>query len=343
MQHTIEVTRDDKKFAQRRLRRVFSSHIINNSVASAMKTDRLEELLSEAADSQEPLELIAIGCQDWIKPSWGDPKKDRLIGPLNRDKPRARRFAQEVASFQHALKTLRIETRIHFSISNIEARLHLALGNMGLVIHNVDARKNIDESTEKLSMLISEAEGCVETFDHMETVRQITGAASDKQLQETIAKKSNPSMREFLDALYAFDLSELPNHLCSRENPGPMWVDIQSMGFADDVISFRKTAEILAPELPVVSPFKNSGNWHSSVDSLTLFPTKIKLLSQLFALPPMRSEAELVNRLQRRPDRILQQGLAALGKENISINDRRSQLDAIHAISLLAFDNEETR
>ncbi|MBI3980703.1 hypothetical protein HY345_01775 [Candidatus Microgenomates bacterium] len=318
---------------QTELLRTFLAEVNQSAVSRQINGDVFRLFLSEARDKQLPLTFVAITCPDWIKPREGNPDVDRVIGLVDKKNKRARRFAAEISNFQNALNTFGVRADIFFAVSNVELPLHLALNNMGLVIHNPEtAERNIASSQINLSELITDSGGIVTSFDHMEMIKKFLKTDDLEEIQRQIAGKSNPTMREFLDGLYEFDLSFTVPSFRSPNSPGIVYLDIQSFGFIDDVLSFRIIGNRVAPTLPVLAPFNNSGDWHGAPRGETHFPTKFEIIARELQLKDVpANEQELFRLISPLPDAVLSDFLNRKGVPVI-VNSRESKKDAISKV-----------
>lgn len=295
------------------------------------------DLLLTAQREQKTLVFMAIGCPDWIKPEWGDPTHDRLIGEIDKKNKRGQRFSQEIALFQQALTSFNIPHRIHFSLSNVELAMQIELKNMGLEIHSMDPLNNLAESMNVLVENVQDLGGRIEPFDHLELVRQLLQEDDLALLQSIIARSSAPTMREFLDALYAFDVTQTAPALVNDDEIGPVILDTQTFEFTDDVIALRTAAKKLDPDLPILAIFSNAGNWHAAPSPLSSIMNKKEFLADQLEIPFKENPEEIAQQLLNQSDATVVRFLENLG-HSLTIENHEEKLSAIQMLMLIAYN-----
>lgn len=298
--------------------------------------DRFVELLLQAQEEQRELVFVAIGCQDWIKIDSSDSNQVMGMGKLSLSNKRVSRFVDEVADFSKALSSFKIKHRICFSLSDIEALLHMELGNMGATIVNHDRQLLID-NVFLLANAIQEKGGIIQPFIHSELLLEITQAHSLREFQTIIAGE-NPTYRAFLDNEYPFDLQNTPLALMKSENTGPIWLDIQSFNFRDEVDSFADAARKVAPDMPLLSIFPNAGNWKGGQKPKGTFPPREELLASLIGLDMTPDNLDQwVAKLRKAKNIPLEQIINGIFNNEFAIASVEEKILAVRIICLLGF------
>jgi len=320
-----------KNYFEKRLMMEWLTILEQNKVSEIrqpiINKERLLELIITAQRTQQPLVFVAIGCQDWIKPEWGDPRKDRIMGKISPEDKRVRRFVNEMSSFSQALSSFEVPHRIHFSLSDIEALIHIELHNMGLVIHDPD-KSRLELYVINLATSIQLNGGVVEPFIHSKILQKLFQFPTLQGYQEFLTGQSDPSYRDFLDREYVVDLSLVANYFVRPNELGPVWLDIQSFNFEDDVISFEKMAQETNPEMPILSIMPNAGNWHGRTKPQGIFPQRSEILSLLIGLNQQpKGEEDWSRKLSKAKNEPLQQLISGI----------MEKVFAVRLVSLLAF------
>lgn len=275
--------------------------------------EALHNIIRNAQTTGESIHWIAICCQNFELDLNED--EEEFIQPLGGK--RFKRFGEEISNFLTSFKSFGVNLEGHISVSNIEPLTNIKLGNMGVAVLNpIEAEFNINDSLNRLKILLEKNRIEATPFDHLETIRTITGLSDLQQIQEFIAIQPNPTMRHFLDQLYLFDLSQTAAFV-TRNRPNIIWLDCQSFGFEHDVVSFRQAA-VMAPNLPILAPFNNSGNWKSAVKPRSSFLTKQEILSRVMLIDPRLSGQEWIKKAISLPDEVILTSLQQLGVTTIS-------------------------
>lgn len=340
-QRDSEITKPDvrvhREILQRWVERV-SQIRVSQDREPIINKEKFLSLLEVAQTTQVPLHFVAIGCQDWVKPGWGDPTVDRIMGKISGDNKRAQRFITEMAEFSKALTTLRVPHAIHFSLSDIEALIHIHLQNMGLVIHNSNAAELLDKNVAFLSDKLQGKGAPVEPFIHSEVLKSLLHMDSLEELQKYFSGQDTVHYRVFLDALYEFDLRETAQHLVGIDELGPVWLDIQSFNFGDDVIALENAAKAVAPEMPILSLFPNAGNWHAGQQTSASFPSRESIVAEIIqSNTTPQTQAEWVNRLHKTKDATLNQAIQTFGHEAVTITSGEEKTLAVRLFFQLVF------
>ncbi len=312
---------------------------LSESRDSIINKERFIELLVESVQTQRPVSFVALGCQDWVKPDWGDPHVDRIMGKIQRNNKRAQRFTTEMASFSTALTSLGVPHKIHFSLSDIEALLHIHLHNMGLTIHNEDATEVLERNVLFLVEELQKLGAQVEHFIHSDLLQRMFQTTTLDELQQCIAGKSAVSYRTFLDQLYKIDLAHTAHHCVHENTLGPVWLDIQSLNFTEDVVSLAQAAQEVAPDMPILTIFPNAGNWHAGQEATTTFPNKEQVIAQMLGHTKIpASQQEWVNKMHKTKDGILIELLQKFGHEITGISSGLEKTLAVRAFFQLVFE-----
>lgn len=299
--------------------------------------EQLLGMLQISKRTQHPIVIVAIGCQDWIKPEWGDPRKDRLMGRISPQGKRAGRFTQEMAKFSQALSSFQIPHRIHFSLSDIEALIHMELQNMGLEIHNPDPEL-LAENVIQLADKIQSLGGQISPFIHSQRLHKLLQTPDLRSYQQRVAQKTNPTYREFLDRQYEIDLGLLANTFVGPNEVGPIWLDIQSFNFEDDVRSFEATVRMVSPQMPVLSILPNAGNWHGRLKPMGTFPTRDEVLASLMRFEHLpQDQTDWVRKLRKAKNEPLEQLISEIFAESFMITNAQQKTLAVRLLCLLAF------
>lgn len=305
--------------------------------------ERFDDLIKKAQTNNKTLVFIALGCQNWLIPDWGNPEENRIISLIGKDNKKAQRFATGLTSFQRALESFDVQTEIHFSLSDIEARLHLQLQNMGLTIHNSEsALENQDKNIASIVELVKKAGGNIIPFSHSKLIEETLETRSLQEIQTLIAGHKNPTMREFLDGLYAFDLSQLVAHFTTPNKLGPVWLDIISINFQEDIHILRQLASRLAPDLPIIAPFKNGGNWHAKPVAESTFLTKKEMVSDELAIDSRLTKEDWLRQARGKPDQAIANLLAKL-EFQMTINSSEDQVEALALLASTTFPGWDAR
>lgn len=206
---------------------------------------------------------MAIGCADWH--DWSTPDETIWhIGKISSANKRARRFAEEVGKWQSVLTGFGISSIINFSLSNIEIYDPL-VSNLGSRIDDPEiAQSNISSSNFKLTAMLHSAGANIRWFDHFQLWQQFN---SHYQFE---------TYEQFLAEMFSFDFTVTAPCLVQPGQLGPIWLDIQSLNFKDSVDWFREIAAVVAPDLPILAPFNNSGNWHAQPAPINNFPDNFR-------------------------------------------------------------------
>lgn len=301
--------------------------------------EKLLALMEEAQATQNPLVFIALGCQDWIKPEWGDPDVDRIMGRIRPDDKRAKRFITEMASFSSSLRSLSIPHRIHFSLSDIEALLHIHLQNMGLTIHNQDASEIVGKNVSVMADKLLEHGVHVSPFIHSQVLAELLGANTLEEMQTQIAGTTEIYYQDFLRNLYITDIQKTRKHFVGEDGLGPVWLDIQSFNFTEDVTSLEQAARTFAPEMPILSIFPNAGNWHATHQPSVQFPSRDDLIAQMMGLSATpQSQAEWLKKLHKTRDDVLVEAFERFQQERPTITSGSEKTLAVRMFFQLAFN-----
>lgn len=306
------------------------------------ESERTLVLLKQTKLSQSPICIIAMGCHIWHKPDWSESGNDRVIKTIDLDNPRANRFAKEFAGFQTALKSFGVTTLAAFSLSDVEAHLHMALKDMGLSIANEDtAALNIEQSVQNIAKLIAQNGGRVIPFDHFEVLTKIMGADKPpEEIRRLVTGQKKPKFQELLNQMYAFDVEHLPEYLFPQEprKIGILWIDLISQNqYPADAATLRQAACLRAPDLVVISPFANAGDWEGEPKPQLVIPTKKEFLSQKIGLDERASKETWVESAQRVDDQRLVEALTLLGCLS-EINSPPLHQAAIRLLANIVFD-----
>ncbi|MBP9699742.1 hypothetical protein KBD71_00505 [Candidatus Woesebacteria bacterium] len=306
---------------------------------SIINKQRFIDLLVKSVQTQTPLSFIALGCQDWVKPEWGDPHVDRIMGRINSSNKRARRFTTEVASFSSALISLGVPHQIHFTLSDIEALIHIRLQNMGLTIHNSDAQEVLEKNVRFLTEELQKLGAQVVQFTHSTVLEDLFGTTNLAELQQRITGHHTVKYRTFLDNLYKVDLTQTAIHVAGENTLGPVWLDIQSLNFTDDVISLAQAAQEVAPDMPILTIFPNAGSWHAGQQASITFPKREDVVAQMLGhTRTPASQKEWKDKVHKTNDEKLIQLLQKFGQEISVIDSGMEKTLAVRAFFQLVFE-----
>lgn len=332
---------ESKSRIERALINSFVEHLTSIQISTdrvpVTNSERLTELLYTAQSQRKTLVFTAIGCQDWLPAPTDDPQTDKIMGKLSSDQKRVARFSQEMADFSQALSSFDVPHRIHLSLSNIEPLIHIKLQNMGLRIHNPDTAL-LDDNVHFLADLIRSKGGNVDAFIHSSVLQQLTQTDSLRAFQELIAGHPNPTYRDFLDNEYRFDVKNTAAAFVQPHELGPVWLDIQSFSYHEDVISLARAAQELAPEMPLLSIFPNAGNWSSRTRPQANFPSRLEVLSTKLGFDRKpETEVEWLKKLRKAKNEPLVEIISTLLQEAFQISSVEEKNLAIRIIYLLVF------
>jgi len=299
---------------------------------------KFTQLLDFSQVKQQPITFIVMGCHDWNKPSWGNSEKDRLIGTISQSGKRVQRFAQEFNTFQKAIKSLtNIDHNFLLSISDVESTMHDKLKNMGLVIHNVNLSNMLESNLKELSQAITNNDGSVTPFSHLEVIQEIMQTNDLKKIQQQLSTDpQNPHFTDFLEKLYEFDIQHLLNFFSTPNDVGKVWLDLISTDYAQDKEIFRNLKNQHNPDLILLNPFKNNGNWGSRPSPFNLFPTKLDMISQALNINSTLSVKEWFHKAHQAPDKKVANLLAELNI-SVTIHNRNTKTDAVNKLIKIAF------
>jgi hypothetical protein len=313
--------------SQRQLLESWLHRVDSSCVKPVQNPGGAIELLHQAKITGQALSFVAIGCADWQ--DWSDGhEKVWHIGKINSDNKRARRFAEEVAQWQNSLSSLGINSVINFSLSNVEI-LDPIGSNLDSRLDDPEiAAGNVGSSNQEMAHLLRAAGANIRQFDHFQIWQRLA--------QPTRARNS----LEFLDSLIRFDFSVTAPLLVDPNEVGPIWLDIQSFAFKESSHLFRLLASEAAPDLPLITPFRNSGNWHARPETKNTFPDIFELLNREFGFKPAQSQSEWKEKALKIPDSATLAALRALGVTNLVTDDNwEKRKEAIEALALIAFNN----
>lgn len=284
-------------------------------------------LITQAQSSGATLAFVAIGCADWV--DWSnESEKIWHIGKIDAKNKRALRFADEIKSFQQALSSFQVNSVINFSLSNVEIHDSRTQTLGGKFDDQTQAQENINISNQLLTEIFSQSGINFNPFNHWELVNQL-GFDSTRQFTTYF---------DFINSLYAFDLAHTAPGLIQPGQIGPIWLDIQSFSFPELVTALRNEAKICMPDLPILSPFKNAGNWHAKPETANRFPDIFELMQHNFNFKSATSIEEWQEKALKLPDEVILAALNALGFIDIQINDDwNNRKQAIKLLAQIAF------
>lgn len=312
---------------------------LSENRSAVINREQLLASLIEAHRTQQPLVFVAIGCQDWIKPEWIDNQEDRLLGKIRVDDKRVKRFIAEMAQFSASLRSLHIPHRFHLSLSDVEPLMHIKLQNMGLVIQNPEAVEFLDQNVTGLTTQLQSHGVAIEPFSHAHVLADHFQTTSLDELQTMIAGKKNPSNREFLDGLYAVDLTHTCTSFVAPNEVGPVWLDIQSFNFSEEVASLAQIAQDVSPDLPILSVFPNAGNWRAAHHTSPKFSSREQLLAEIVGLQSLpQTPQEWWKKLHKSKDEAISGALLLLGQEPVTITSGQEKSLAVRMFMKAAFD-----
>ncbi len=251
-------------------------------------------LLQSSLQTKRPVVFFGKGCPHLITTPRGRNRTHKAIGAQRNHTNRVKRFSKELASFQAALQSFSIPHRIHLSLSDVEARMYNEHPAMGVVLHNDDLHESLKTNEQFFRDAIAAAGAFATLFSHSQTLQSLSGPRD--------LKAATVIPRDFLDRLYEFDLTTTAPHFVSRDELGPVWLDIQSTSFADEMTAQQRAAHTIAPTMPVLSAFPNAGNWNSGVVGTRDFWTKEDVLAAILGLKQVPQPNEWRNKLHRIPD-----------------------------------------
>lgn len=316
------------------------THIQEVSTITPTNPLSLKSAILTAKISGNPINFIAIGCQNWQREKTGritnEQNQNMFIRPISGK--RSQKCASELASLQRSLDSFGVDSVILQSISNVEALAHINHGNMGITISNDDAIVVANESTNELSRLLEEAGAKSVSFNHLEVLKTISGFNNIDSIQRFFCEGDSPNPHVFLKNLYRFDLKILAEHLPSllQQKPGPIvWLDIQSSSFEAEFLSFRAIAGEVNPNLPIIGPFANSGNWGSKHKGVSSFPTKDSLIRQNLNIRPDLPLEQFQQALWNTKDEKIQTFLGELGISIGQINSKDAKAQAVQILQIL--------
>ncbi len=325
-QTELSRSREMQSAFQKKLLQAWTEGLKNHGVSElrspVIHPERFIALLHQAQQEQKTLVFSALGCQDWVDAEWANPETDKLLGRIQPDGKRAKRFIQEMSSLSSALESFGVKHRIHFSLSNIEGLLHLHLNNMGLNILNEDAPEIMRDNVEKLAQKMQSMNASVVPFDHTQLLTQLTQASSLEDIQLRLTGKTAPSYREFLDALYAYDAACTAPSFVQNSELGPVWLDIQSFNFEKDVLSLETAFKTVAPEMPLLSIFPNAGNWRAATKPQATFASRSEIVANMLRVQPIPGdESQWMKKIHKSRDEDLIRALSDVYREGMSITN----------------------
>lgn len=326
---TVERTNNKIELAKTRLLSTWLENVNCQSLTPIVNFDKTVNLFHQAQSSGQILAFIAIGCADWV--DWSNSsEKIWHVGKIEATNKRLNRFAHAVLAFQQALLSFGVNSTINISLSNVEMHDERPQGLDGRFDDLTLAKENISLSNKMMMNKFSELGINCTFFDHWQLVTQL-GFVTQKQFSAYL---------DFIKDLYSFDLSCTGHALVGPGQLGPVWLDIQSFSFPELIITLRKEAQFCAPDLPILSPFKNASNWHAQAEPENHFPNIFELMHNQFQFKPAQSKEEWLEKSLKLPDEIILAALEALGITDIIIdNNWTKRKQAIEILSLIAFNN----
>jgi len=316
------------ELAQKSLVSLWLEQVNQQSLAPIINQEKAVDLLSQAKSTKQEVAFVAIGCADWV--DWSNAEeKIWHVGRIDKTNKRLSRFTNEVLSFQQALLSFGINSVINISLSNVEMHDERPQGLDGRFDDQPLAQNNIDASNQALIDKFSEAKINFQFFDHWHLVNQL-GFVTPRKFDTYL---------DFIKVLYAFDLSFTGPALVKSNQIGPVWLNIQAFSFPELVATLRKEAETCAPDLPILSPFKNASNWHAKPETENRFLNAIELMASQFQFKLTSSETNWREKNLKLPDPVILAALNVLEIQDFIINDdwEKRKL-AIEILAQIAFN-----
>lgn len=299
------------------------------SLASIINFDRTVAFFQQAQKTGQTIAFVAIGCADWV--DWST-EKEKIwhVGRVDSSNKRLDRFTNEVGFFQNSLLSFGINSIINISLSNAEMFDNRPQGLDGRFDDLDLARQNVFLSNQSLTAKLAEKKINFKLFNHWQLIQQLG----------FVTQKSFSLYLDFIKELYCFDLSITGPNLVNSDQIGPIWLDIQSFSWPELVEAMRRNAQICAPELPILAPFINAGNWHAKPEPENRFPNAFELMQEKFNFKPANSKPEWLAKTVKLPDNLILSALQALGFQDFTIDDnwdRRKQ--AVDLLANIVFNN----
>jgi hypothetical protein len=274
------------------LTRIWTESLFSSSVATH-NPERFINLMLTAQETGRPLVLCAVGCLDWndrgnrafigtIKTSYGQ-SRGRSEG-----KSRAVRTAEGIASLQSSLLSFGIETSTYLILSAAEANIAAPIRSVEKEIQDKETVRNISShSLSIFATLIEQAGGQVTTLDELELLTASLGIKNLGELQAIITGSPNPTSQEFVSGLYKTHMRYMPEAIMQNAGAtgidpvGIAWLDLMSPLAEEHRNKLHEYAQHYNSDMPVITPFANSGKWHTKPVPQEPLPTRTQVVSRM--------------------------------------------------------------
>ncbi len=344
----IEITKEQILLANTTIfEKWLDEELVRKMAKPASNLEILKVILLNGQRNSEEVELLTVGCQPMDDVSISNGEKMSVVSTIStKSNSRPARWAQGIAGFQMALKSLGVNTKLFLSLSDIQ-----------LLAQKIDSPQNadlvdverIEDNVTRITAMINDNGGNVTPFSHSQTLMHGCKAQDLETLIKILLPQwqgerlthilNDNSVDPLAAALYDADPSILPVQLLGGAPSNLIWLDMMSDLAEQDNLLLQKSIARNLPITPLIAPVSNGGNWSAAGEPVTKFRNKMEFVSLLLGLESFdfeNREQWLVRIQNTISDDILIGFLSSVGID-MDISDTASRSNSIRVLESIVF------